>query len=80
MDGSKSSDDVLCYKDAVQFVKFSKRKLSSTNVHKTRRRFARDEVYRKKVSNLVFSVVLLHLVVCCIKYYLNKSPFIFEDR
>jgi len=48
-----SSDEVFCYRDAVAFLKFSRRKPNSANVYRTLRRFVEDEVYRKKVINFV---------------------------
>ena len=60
MDDFMSSDEVLCYKDAVAFLKVSGRKPNSAIVYRTIRRFVEDQVglYRKKVSKFLLYVQL----------------------
>jgi len=50
MDDFMSSDEVLCYKDAVAYLKFSGRKPNSAIVYRTIRRFVEDQVglYREE--------------------------------
>ena len=59
MDDFMSSDEALCYKDAVAFLKFSGRKPNFANVYRTIR-FVEDQVglYRKKVSKFLLYVQL----------------------
>ena len=68
MDDFMSSDEVLCCKDAVVFLKFSGRKPNSANVHRNIRRFVEDQVglSGKKVSKFILCVRLffLHLYIC----------------
>ena len=64
MDDFMSSDEVLCYKDAVAFLKFSGRNPNSANVYRTIRRFVEDQVglYRKKVSKFLLCVQLFFCI------------------
>jgi len=65
-----SSDEVLCYKDAVVFLKFSGRKPNSSNVYRTIKRFVEDEVYRKKVINFV---CVFSCSVCIYVFVMSKK-------